>query len=265
MKTWTPAKIRELKGQRRFATLTCYDSTCAHWVDAAKIPLVLIGDSLGHTMMGYDSTVPVTMDDMVHHTKCVARAVKEALVVADLPFMGWQISETDAMRNSARLIQEGGADAVKIEGGVACAPIVAKLVAAGIPVVGHVGLTPQSVLTLGGYKVQGRTPTGAEQLEADVLAVAEAGAFAIVVECVPASLGARLTQICPVPIIGIGAGSACDGQILVLQDMLGMTPGRTAKFVKRYADLGATMQKAFETYAAEVEAGAYPSEEFSYQ
>ncbi len=265
MKPWTPDTIRALKGQRRFATLTCYDSTCAHWVDAAKIPLVLVGDSLGHTMMGYDSTVPVTMDDMVHHAKCVSRAIKEALVVVDLPFMGWQISEADAMRNAARLVQEGGADAVKLEGGAACAPIVARLVAAGVPVVGHVGLTPQSVMTLGGYKVQGRTATAAEQMQADALAVAAAGAFAIVVECVPASLGARLTGICPVPVIGIGAGNACDAQILVLQDMLGMNPGRNAKFVKRYAELGAAMKHAFETYAAEVETGAYPSPEHTYQ
>lgn len=264
MKTWTPAKIRNLKGQRRFATLTCYDATSAHWVDAAKIPLVLVGDSLATTMMGYDSTIPVTMADMLHHTRCVARAVKEALVVADLPFMAWQISDADGMRNAARLIQEGGADAVKIEGGVACAPLVARLTAAGVPVVGHVGLTPQSVLTMGGYKVQGRSPTAAEQIEADVMAVAEAGAFAIVVECVPAVLGERLAKVCPVPIIGIGAGNGCDGQILVMQDMLGMTPGHTAKFVKRFAEIGPLMQGAFEAYAREVEEGTYPSETYSY-
>lgn len=264
MKLWTPEKIKALKGKERFATLTCYDATSAHWMDAAKIPLLLVGDSLGMVMLGHDSTVRVTMDDMVHHTKCVSRAVRDALVVADLPFMAYQASEDDGMRNAARLIQEGGADAVKLEGGVRCAGLVARLVDAGIPVVGHVGLTPQQVLTLGGYKVQGRGDA-AEAVAADVTAVAEAGAFAIVVECVPAELGAHLTALSPVPIIGIGAGSACDGQILVMQDMLGMTPGRTAKFVKRFAEMGPMMQQAFETYAAEVAEGDYPSEEYSYR
>jgi 3-methyl-2-oxobutanoate hydroxymethyltransferase len=244
--------------------VTAYDFACARLADAAGIPLLLVGDSLGMTVLGYASTLPVTMGEMLHHTAAVVRGTKEALVVADMPFLSYQISLSEALRNAGRFLQEAGADAVKIEGGAFRAPLVEALVQNGIPVLGHIGLTPQSVNVFGGYKVQGRTREAAEQLVADARALAEAGAFAIVLECVPPDLAAEVTAASPVPIIGIGAGPVCDGQVLVMHDLLGLSENPPPKFVKPYAALAETVRSAFRAYADDVRSGTYPGPEHCY-
>ncbi len=259
MKTWTTIRIREAKGVSRLACLTAYDSTTARIMDSAGIPLILVGDSLGMTMLGYANTLPVTLEHMIHHTAAVSRGVTHAMVVADMPFMTYQISDEQALANAGRLVQEGGADAVKIEGGGSRISRVARLTECGIPVLAHVGLTPQSVNQVGGFKLQGKSADDARRLLDDAVALAEAGAFAIVLECVPAPLARTITEAVPIPTIGIGAGAACDGQILVYHDMLGLNEAFQPTFVKRYATLADTMRQAFSAYSADVTSGAFPS------
>lgn len=261
---WTVDRIRKLKGKRRIASLTAYDFTSARWIDEAGIPLILVGDSLGMIMLGYDSTIPVTMADMVHHTKAVKRGAPNALVVADMPFLSYQVRLDEAVENAGLLIKEAGADAVKIEGGAFRTDTVRHLIANGIPVMGHIGLTPQSVRALGGYKIQGRDEDSATQLREDAVALANAGVFSLVLEGMPADLAAEITASIPVPTVGIGAGPGCDGQVLVMHDMLGLYKDFAPKFIKRYAELGAMMQTAFAQYRAEVEAGEFPGPEHCY-
>ncbi len=253
------------KGGIPITMVTAYDFTMARIVSAADIDMILVGDSLGNVMLGYAGTVPVTMDEMIHHAAAVVRGNGNALVVGDMPFMSYQADEAEAMRNAARFLKEAGCDAVKLEGGAEYAPLVRRMVTAGIPVVGHIGLTPQSVKVLGGYGVQGKTAAAAEKLLSDALALEAAGAFAIVLECVPAELAALVTGRLKTAVsIGIGAGSGCDGQVLVCTDLLGMTSGHVPKFVRRFADLNRIMTDAFNSYAAEVRKRTYPAGEESF-
>ncbi|MDD5707478.1 MAG: 3-methyl-2-oxobutanoate hydroxymethyltransferase [Kiritimatiellae bacterium] len=265
MKQWTALKIRQSKGATRLPCLTAYDYATARLVDAAGVPLVLVGDSLAMSVLGFATTVPATMEQMLHHTAAVVRGVKDALVVADMPFMSYQASDELALLNAGRFLKEAGADAVKIEGGVLRAELVRKLTANGVPVLGHIGLTPQSVLAIGGFKRQGRQPAEAAQLEQDALALSAAGVFAIVLECIPGALAEKITKAVPVPTIGIGAGAACDGQVLVLHDLLGLTPPESQpRFVKRYAELDAAILQAAKAYVGEVKGGAFPGPEHTY-
>jgi 3-methyl-2-oxobutanoate hydroxymethyltransferase len=264
MSKWTAAKIKALKGKEKIVCLTAYDYSTARIVDESGIHLVLVGDSLAMTMLGYKTTLPVTMEEMLHHTAAVVRGVKDALVVADMPFMSYQASIEQAIQNAGRFIKEAGAAAVKVEGGAVRVPVVRALVENGIPVLGHIGLTPQSINEMGGYKVQGKKSGEARQLIDDAAKLEKTGVFAIVLECLPTALGADITKSVGVPTIGIGAGKYCDGQILVTHDILGLYSELTPKFAKRYADLGAEMKKAFAAYKREVEEGAFPSDEHSY-
>jgi 3-methyl-2-oxobutanoate hydroxymethyltransferase len=264
MKLWNVAKVKASKGVCKLACVTAYDTAFARLADAAGIPLLLVGDSLGMTVLGFSSTLPVTMEQMLHHTAAVVRGTTEALVVADMPFLSYQISIPEAVRNAGRFLQEAGADAVKVEGGAFRSELVRTLTRNGIPVLGHIGLTPQSVNVFGGYKVQGRTRGEGEQLITDALALAEAGAFATVLECVPPDIAAAVTAASPVPVIGIGAGPVCDGQVLVMHDLLGLSEGTVPKFVKPYAALADTVRSAFRTYAAEVQSGLFPGPENCY-
>lgn len=261
---WTANKVKALKGKQKIAVVTAYDALTGAWVDQAGIPMVLVGDSLGNTVLGYESTLPVTMDEMVHHTAAVSRGVRESLLVADMPFMSYQVSVASGVKNAGRFLQEAGADAVKIEGGAMRAPLIEQLVANGIPVLGHIGLTPQSVKEMGGYKVQGKTSEQARALMDDAMALEQAGVFAMVLECVPAELGQMISSALSVPTIGIGAGAACDGQVLVLSDLLGMGAGAVPKFVKKYAAFHVGAADALQQYRAEVESGAFPGEEHTY-
>ncbi|MCF7849663.1 MAG: 3-methyl-2-oxobutanoate hydroxymethyltransferase [Kiritimatiellales bacterium] len=261
---WTAGRIKALKGVQKFATLTAYDALTGSLVDGAEIPLVLVGDSLGMTVLGYETTLPVSMDEMLHHTSAVARGVEHALVVADMPFMSYQPSTEMALENAGRFIKEAGADAVKIEGGALRTELIEALVGNGIPVLGHIGLTPQSIKETGGYKVQGKTSEQARRLMDDAMAVEQAGAFALVLECVPAELGELITKALKIPTIGIGAGAGCDAQVLVITDMLGISGKFVPKFVKKYADLNPVIQAALSAYKQEVEEGIYPSGEHTY-
>ncbi|GAF98479.1 unnamed protein product, partial [marine sediment metagenome] len=244
--------------------LTAYDCSMARIADEAGIHLLLVGDSLAMTVLGYETTLPVTMEEMLHHTAAVVRGTKNALVVADMPFMSYQASVEEAIENAGRFMKGTGAGAVKIEGGAFRGPLVKTFVENGIPVLGHIGLTPQSVRETGGYKVRGKNEKDAEQLIEDAKELEEAGVFAVVLECVPAELGKKITGLVNIPTIGIGAGNGCDGQILVSHDLLGLFSEVTPKFVKKYADLGSGMKQAFEVYRREVEDGTFPSEEHSY-
>ena len=264
MNTWTTVKIRNLKGKRKFTSLTAYDYSTAQLVDAAGIELILVGDSLAMTMLGYETTVPVTLDEMMHHASAVVRGTKNALVVVDMPFMSYQVSTEQALANAGLLIQKTGAGAVKIEGGALRAKTVSVLTENGIPVLGHIGLTPQSVNAMGGYKIQGKKSSEADVLLNDAKELEKAGAFAIVLECIPAELGADITKNINIPTIGIGAGPDCDAQILVTHDLLGLYSGVTPKFVKQYANLGDEMKKAFVAYKADVENKSFPSNEHCY-
>ncbi len=259
----TPRAITAMKGREKIAALTAYDFRAAQLLDAAGIPLILVGDSLGTTLLGYANTLPVTLQDMLRHTAAVVRGVKNAVVVVDMPFMTYQASVEQALRNCGRAIQQTGCHAVKIEGGAFRAPTVAALVQNGIPVLGHIGLTPQSVQTLG-LRVQGRGADAAQQLMDDAQAIAAAGAFAIVVEAVPRALGAAVAAAVPVPVIGIGAGPDCDGQILVLNDLLGLSGDFKPKFVKQYANLGKEISAAVGAYKSEVESAVFPGPEHGY-
>ena len=249
---------------RRFAMLTAYDHALARLVEQAGVPVVLVGDSLGTVMLGYDSTVPVTMDDMLHHTRAVARATERCIVVADMPFMSYQAGADEAMANAGSLLR-AGATAVKLEGGSAIAPLVRRMVGAGIPVMGHLGLTPQSVNQFGGHKVQGRTPAAAARIIGDARALEEAGAFAVVLETVPAPLARMVAERIAVPVIGIGAGPDCDAQVQVLHDLLGLYDDRRQfRHARRYAVLGEAVRGAVRAYVDEVATGAFPTEAESF-
>lgn len=258
--------IKEAKARgEKVPMITAYDYTSAMIVDEAGIPIILVGDSLGQVMLGYDSTLPVTMNDMIHHTKAVTRGAKNALIVGDMPFMSYQASTSEALRNAGRFLQEGGAQTVKLEGGVTMADTVERMVSSGIPVMGHIGLTPQSVNQLGGYKVQGKTLKAAVRLMEDARALEEAGAFALVLECVPASLAGLITQRLSIPTIGIGAGKECDGQVQVFHDLLGLITDFVPKHAKRYSSLGETIASAVAEYMIEVKDQSFPGPEHSYQ
>ena len=256
------AKMK-MRGEK-IPVVTAYDYTSALLADRAGIPILLVGDSLGMVVLGYDSTIPVTMDDMVHHVKAAARGAQRAMITADLPFMSYQLDATQGLGNAARLVQEGGAQAVKLEGGERVAEVVARIVEAGIPVMGHIGLTPQSVHGLGGYRVQGQTQAGALQLLKDAQALEQAGAFSLVLELVPAPLGRIISQRLTIPTIGIGAGRGCDGQVQVLHDMLGLYTDFVPKHTKQYARLAETIEGALTQYALEVKEGSFPAEEQSF-
>ena len=257
-------KEQKQKGDK-ITMLTAYDYSTAKIMDEAGIECLLVGDSLGMVMLGYDSTIPVTMADMLHHTKAVARGAKNSLVVADMPFMSYQVSAEDAVRNAGRLMQEGGAQAVKLEGGREVCGQISAITRASIPVMAHLGLTPQSVNALGGYKVQAREAEAAHGLLLDALAVEEAGAFALVLECIPAKLAEWISRRLSIPTIGIGAGAGCDGQVLVYQDMLALYSDMCPKFVRRFADAGEVMRQGFRGYIDEVKAGSFPTEEHSFK
>jgi 3-methyl-2-oxobutanoate hydroxymethyltransferase len=256
-------RARKQRGER-IAMLTAYDHTFASIFDAAGIDVLLVGDSLGNVVQGLDTTLPVTLDETVYHTRLVARAARRALVVADLPFGTYQISPEDALRSSVRCIKEGGAQAVKLEGGRAVAETIARIVAAEIPVMAHVGLTPQAIHRMGGHRVQGRGEEGRARVLADALAAEEAGAFAIVLEGIPVEIAREVTASVGVPTIGIGAGVHCDGQVLVMHDMLGLGEW-TPSFVKRYASLGSLASQAARAYAEEVREGKFPDPDYSYR
>jgi 3-methyl-2-oxobutanoate hydroxymethyltransferase len=257
----TTLKLRDMKAAGEpIVMITAYDAPSARVVDAAGVDAVLVGDSLGMVLLGHTSTLPVTMDDMVHHTSAVARGITHALLVADMPFMSYRITHEEALRNAARFLAEAGAHAVKIEGGADVAPLVERMVAAGIPVMGHVGLTPQSVNVFGGYKVQGRDADAALKLVEDCLALEAAGAFAVVLELIPAEVAALISEELSIPTIGIGAGGGCDGQVQVFHDLLGMGDF-TPKHAKRYAEVGAAITRAVTAYASDVRAGSFPGEE----
>ncbi len=261
----TVRDLARMKAQgEKIPMITAYDYTAARLADAAKIPVVLVGDSLGMVVLGYDSTLPVTMEDMIHHTKAVARGTKEALLVADMPFMSYHIDPAQAMANAGRLLQEGGAQSVKLEGGRQMAETVRRIVECGIPVIGHIGLTPQSVHALGGYRVQGREIKEAEGLIMDAEALQEAGAYALVLELVPAPLAELISRRLTIPTIGIGAGPGCDGQVQVLHDMLGLFTDFVPKHAKQYANLGQIIQEAFCQYAEEVRQGDFPTSKESF-
>ena len=257
------AKEQKAKGEK-ISMLTAYDYSTAKLIDEAGINMILVGDSLGNTILGYEDTISVTMEDMIHHGTAVARGAKNALVVIDMPFMSYQTSVYDAVVNAGRLMKEGRAGAVKLEGGIEVCPQIKAITDAGIPVCAHLGLTPQSINAFGGFKVQGKTEAAAKKLLSDAKAVEEAGAFAVVLECVPAKLAELVTKELEIPTIGIGAGNVCDGQVLVYQDMLGMFSDFTPKFVKRFENIGEIMKNAFAAYDAEVKAGSFPAKEHEY-
>ena len=265
MKNTVSTISEQKKSGDKITMLTAYDYSTAKLADEAEVNTILVGDSLGMVMLGYEDTLSVTMEDMLHHTKAVTRGTKNALVVADMPFMSYQTSVYDAVVNAGRLIKEGRAQAVKLEGGAAVAEQIRAICDAQIPVVAHLGLTPQSVNAFGGFKVQGKTAERAKQLIEDAKIVEKAGAFAVVLECIPAPLAEKITESINIPTIGIGAGAGCDGQVLVYQDMLGMFGGFTPKFAKRYENVGEIMVNAFKKYIDEVKTGVFPSEEHSFK
>lgn len=252
------------KGEK-ISMLTCYDYSTAKLMDAADIDMLLVGDSLGNTMLGYPDTLAVTMEDMIHHGAAVVRGVKNCHVVIDMPFMSYQPSVYDAVVNAGRLIKETGGNSVKLEGGAAVKEHIRAIVDAGIPVVAHIGMTPQSVNAFGGFKVQGKSEETAAKIIQDAYDVQEAGAFAVVLECVPAKLAALISEKLTIPTIGIGAGEGCDGQVLVFQDMLGMFSDYVPKFVKHFADCGQIMTQAFRDYSNEVKAGTFPEEKHCFK
>lgn len=258
----TFAQAKE-KGEK-LTMLTAYDYSTAKLIDQAGVDSILVGDSLGNVVLGYEDTLSVTMEDMIHHGAAVARGAKEALVIIDMPFMSYQTSVYDAVVNAGRLMKEGRAQAVKLEGGVEVCPQIKAITDAGIPVVAHIGLTPQHINAFGGFKVQGKDEAAAKKLIEDAETVQEAGAFAVVLECVPEKLATIVTKKLAIPTIGIGAGAGCDGQVLVYADMLGMFSDFTPKFVKRFAETGSVMTEAFKAYNVEVKAGTYPSKEHTY-
>jgi 3-methyl-2-oxobutanoate hydroxymethyltransferase len=261
----TITQIKEMKQKgEKIVMLTAYDYSTAKIVDEVGVPLILVGDSLGMVVLGYESTIPVTMEEMLHHTKAVVRGTKRSLIVGDMPFMTYHLSVEQALQNTARFIQEGGCQAIKLEGGVTVAEKVRRIVECGIPVMGHIGLTPQSIHQFGGHKVQGKSPEGAKRLLGDAIALDEAGAFAIVLETVPTPLATLITEKVSVPTIGIGAGIGCDGQVQVINDILGSFADFVPKHAKQYAKLTDIIRKAVTDYHNEVKDGTFPTEKQSF-
>ncbi len=261
----TPVDIQTMKHEgKKITMLTAYDYPTALLVDRAGIDIILVGDSLGMTVLGYENTIPVTMDEMIHHTKAVTRGAKYALIIGDMPFMSYNTSERDAIFNAGRFMKEGKADAIKLEGGASVKDIVSAIVKAGIPVMGHIGLTPQTISMLGGFKVQGKDAQAAQKIIDDALSLEDAGAFSVLIEAIPAPITKRITERLKVPVIGIGAGVHCDGQVLVVHDMLGLFDRFTPKFAKRYVNLSEQMLKAFEAYREEVRKGEFPTDQHSF-
>ncbi|HHV85436.1 MAG TPA: 3-methyl-2-oxobutanoate hydroxymethyltransferase [Petrimonas sp.] len=262
---FTVKSFQEAKeNNRKISMLTAYDYSMAKMVDTAGIDSVLIGDSLGMVFQGHESTLPVTVDEIIYHTKAVARGVKNALIVADMPFLSYHVSKEEAVRNAGRMIKEGGAEAVKIEGGALFTETIKAIVDAQIPVMGHIGLTPQSVNAFGGFKVQGRDEQSAKRLLEDAKLLEKAGVFAITLECIPDKLAQLITKSVSIPTIGIGAGKDCDGQVLVINDMLGMFSDFVPKFVKQYAKLNVEITAAVRSYASDVKEGRFPSDEHTF-
>ena len=258
-------QVRKMKQKgEKIGMVTAYDYSTARIIDAVGIPLILVGDSLGMVMLGYESTIPVTIEDMLHHTKAVVRGTKRAMVIGDMPFMTYQVTVEDALRNAARFIQEAGAQAVKLEGGVSVAEKIRRLVECGIPVMGHIGLTPQSIHQFGGYRIQGKTPETAKLMLRDAQAVEEAGAFAIVLETVPTQLATLISQKINIPTIGIGAGAGCDGQVQVIHDMLGWFTDFVPKHTKQYARLADIITDALTEYHNEVKSVSFPTDKQSF-
>ncbi len=264
MKTTVVALQEAKQKKEKFSMLTAYDYTTARLMDQAGIQTILVGDSLGMVMLGYEDTLSVTMEDMIHHCKAVARGAQEAMVICDMPFLSYQTSVYDAVLHAGQLVKEGHAQAVKLEGGLEVCPQVKAIAQAGIPVMAHIGLTPQAVHVMGGFRVQGRTEEAAKRLLQEAKALEEAGAFAVLLECVPAKLASLISETLSVPTVGIGAGNGCDGQVLVYQDMLGMYDKMTPKFVKVFEQAGELMQKAFRDYHKEVQSGQFPAEEHTF-
>lgn len=265
VKRRTIIDLQKMKEQdEKITVLTAYDFPLARLMDQAGIDAILVGDSVGSVIAGYDTTLPVTMEEMLYHTRAVARAAERALIIADMPFLSYQVDLSDARRNAGRLIKEGGAHAVKLEGGVNIAETVRAIVNMDVPVVGHIGLTPQSVHRMGGYRIQGRAEAQARQLRADARALAEAGACAMVLEGIPAVLAKEITELVSIPTIGIGAGVDCNGQVLVIHDILGLCDKYSPKFVKRYADISTTIRSGIDDYIREVRDGVFPAEEHSF-
>jgi 3-methyl-2-oxobutanoate hydroxymethyltransferase len=262
--TTTPDVRRFKERGERFAMVTAYDYPTARLADQAGIPLILVGDTLGMVVLGHSTTLPVTVDDMVHHAAAVSRGASEALLIGDLPFMSYQPSVELAMISAGRLMKEGGMHAVKLEGGERVLESVSRLTAAGVPVMAHLGLTPQSVRAIGGFRVQGRTPSAAQRILHDARALEQAGAFSLVLEAVPPDVAREVTEALTIPTIGIGAGPHCDGQVLVIHDLLGLSFGRMPRFVKRYANLGEQAVEAMRRFAREVGDGTFPAPEHSY-
>ncbi|MGQ9509403.1 MAG: 3-methyl-2-oxobutanoate hydroxymethyltransferase [Thermodesulfobacteriota bacterium] len=264
-KKMTPVDIQRMKREgRKITMLTAYDYPTALLEDRAGIDIILVGDSVGMTVLGYENTIPVTMEEMIHHTKAVSRGAKYALIIGDMPFMSYNTSEREAIINAGRFMKEGGADAVKLEGGASVKDIVMAIVKAGIPVMGHIGLTPQTISMLGGFKVQGKDAQTAQRIIEDALLIEEAGAFSVLLEAIPAPIAKRITERLTIPTIGIGAGAHCDGQVLVVHDLLGLFDRFTPKFAKRYVNLSELMLQAFETYREEVLNGIFPTDEHSF-
>jgi 3-methyl-2-oxobutanoate hydroxymethyltransferase len=259
-----PDILRMKERGEKIVMLTAYDAPTARLLDSAGIDILLVGDSVGNVVLGYENTLPVTMDEMVHHTRAVARGASRALVVADMPYLSYHVSVRASVRNAGRLVQEAGARAVKIEGGRKRGRVIRAIRSAEIPVMGHVGLTPQSVHDFGGFKVQGRSAAAGRAVLEDALAVQDAGAFSVVLEGIPAELAALITEKLGIPSLGIGAGARCDGQVLVIHDLLGITPSPLPTFVRRYADLGDRIREAGVRFAADVREGSFPSEGESY-
>ena len=261
-----PMDLQKFKAEgKKFSMLTAYDYPMALLEDRAGIEVILVGDSLGMTVLGYDSTVPVTMEEMIHHTKAVVRGAKIPLIIGDMPFMSYNTSERDAIYNAGRLMKEGGCDAIKLEGGVTVKDTVRAIVRAGIPVMGHIGLTPQTISMLGGFKVQGKDAKGAQKIIDDALQLEEAGAFTVLMEAVPAPITKMVTERLKVPTIGIGAGPDCDGQVLVVHDMLGLFDRFTPKFAKRYVNLTEYIMKAFAEFKDDIDKGAFPAEQHCFR
>lgn len=261
----TTSTIRTMKKKgEKISMLTAYDYATAYALDQAGIDILLVGDSLGMVVLGYDSTLPVTMEDMIHHTKAVMRGAERAMVIGDMPFMSYQVSPEEALRNAGRFLQETGCQAVKIEGGREFAETTRRITAAGIPVMVHIGLTPQFINQFGGFKVQGKDEAAAQRLKEDALILQDAGAFSMVLEGMPTQLGRSITESLEIPTIGIGAGVHCDGQVLVVNDMLGLFEKFTPKFVKKYAHLSEEMRSAVKTYIDEVKSGTFPDDAHSY-
>ncbi len=256
-------KLKKEAGEK-ITMLTAYDYVMARLIDSAGIDAVLVGDSVGMVVLGYDSTVSVTMDEMIHHAKAVRRGVERAFLIGDMPFMSYQASDEDAVKNAGRFVKEAGCEAVKLEGGAEVCPRVKAVLDAGIPVLGHIGLTPQSVNKTGGYKVQGKDPETAKKLVEDAVLLEKAGCFAIILECVPSELASDITGRLGMPTIGIGAGRRCDGQVLVTYDMVGYFDKFTPRFVKRYADINGQIRAAVESFKREIKSGVFPGEEHSF-